>query len=759
MSIAIFSLAGKFELPSLELLSATMKTDRLPLAAITLLLVMLAPVSPKQLLRVEAAAQAQTASDRKAESIRLNNEGAQLIRRAQYQAALEKFLQALAIAQEIKDRASEVAILINIGGMYDRLGQYLKALEFYQQALKIQRESSNSSEERLRQLAGEGDTLNYIGGMYYRLEQYPKALEFFQQALRIQQELGDSPEERQRKRAGEGATLNSIGAAYAKLRQYPQALEFYERALKIRQELDNLEGESITLNGIGAVYASLRQYSKALEFVQQSLKIAQEVGNPAEEGVALNNIGLLHLLSNNATQAEKPLLEAITVWESLRPGLTDENKISLFETQAATYRYLQQSLIAQNKAEAALEIAERGRARAFVELLASRLEGTGDREQKAISPPNIQQIRQIAKAQNATLVEYSVIENQALYIWVVKPSGDMTFKSVDLKPVLQKATLAELVSAVRYEDVRVRSIAVVPIPNAEQNRELIQIASLKTLHQLLIAPIAEQLPNDPNQRVIFIPQDALFLVPFAALQAPDGKYLVEKHTILTAPSIQTLELTRAQKLGNRRQKTGGALIVGNPVMPQVTQVAGQDPIQWGEIPGTEKEAKALGQLFKVPALIGSQATEAVVKAQMPQAKLIHLATHGLFDDERGLGSAIALTPTSQEDGLLTAEEILDLKLQAELVVLSACDTGRGKITGDGVIGLSRSLISAGVPSVIVSLWAVPDSPTASLMVRFYRNLEQNPDKAQALRQAMLQTKENHPSPRDWAAFTLIGETN
>ena len=98
-----------------------------------------------------------------------------------------------------------------------------------------------------------------------------------------------------------------------------------------------------------------------------------------------------------------------------------------------------------------------------------------------------------------------------------------------------------------------------------------------------------------------------------------------------------------------------------------------------------------------------------------------------------------------------------MKLKAELVVLSACDTGQGFITGDGVIGLSRSLITAGVPSVIVSLWSVPDAPTASLMTEFYKHLQRNPDKAQALRQAMLTTMKQHSDPKDWAAFTLIGE--
>jgi CHAT domain-containing protein len=152
---------------------------------------------------------------------------------------------------------------------------------------------------------------------------------------------------------------------------------------------------------------------------------------------------------------------------------------------------------------------------------------------------------------------------------------------------------------------------------------------------------------------------------------------------------------------------------------------------------------------------------------MPQADLIHLATHGLIDELHYLDmvvpGAIALGPevpyqgdVPAPDGLLTANEILDLNLQADLVVLSACNTGKGNITGDGVIGLSRSLMAAGVPSVVVSLWAVPDAPTADLMVAFYQALQQTPDKAVALRQAMLSTMQTYDDPTDWAAFVLLG---
>jgi CHAT domain-containing protein len=146
---------------------------------------------------------------------------------------------------------------------------------------------------------------------------------------------------------------------------------------------------------------------------------------------------------------------------------------------------------------------------------------------------------------------------------------------------------------------------------------------------------------------------------------------------------------------------------------------------------------------------------------MPTARIIHLATHGLLDEaEEKVPGAIALAPSRTDDGWLTATEIMNLgMLKAELVVLSACNTGQGRLTGDGVIGLSRSFISKGVPSVIASLWSVPDAPTASFMVELYQNLQRGLDKAQALRQAMLTIKEKHPNPLNWAAFTLIGEAS
>jgi len=469
------------------------------------------------------------------------------------------------------------------------------------------------------------------------------------------------------------------------------------------------------------------------------------------EWEALAYLGNTLFKSGNLAEAEKQLRAAIGILESLRPGLDDSHKVTIFDTQVLTYTLLQQVLIAGGKPEAALEIAERGRTRAFVELLAQQLSPTQAAQSAiAVAPPTIQQIQTIAKKQNATLVQYSIVPERfllqgklrgvasKLMIWAIKPTGEIAFRQVDIKELKQqKTSLKELVVESRFFREKSRSEA-----------------ARKQLYQLLIEPIAEFLPSNPNSRVIFIGQDYLFLLPFPALQSPTGQYLIEKHTLSTAPAIQVLDLThqQRQRLAARYAEPlqgKNVLIVGNPAMP----------LELPPLPGAEQEALAIAKLFNTKAIIGDKATKTSIMQQLPKARLIHLATHGLLDDIQKLGipGAIALAPSQTDDGFLTSGEILNLRLNAELVVLSACHTGQGEITGDGVIGLSRSLIVAGVPSTIVSLWAVPDTPTALLMTDFYRHLQQNPDKAQALRSAMLTTMKQYPEPINWAAFTLLGE--
>jgi CHAT domain-containing protein/tetratricopeptide (TPR) repeat protein len=691
----------------------------------------------------------QSIGHRYGEASALMNMGIVYRRTGQYQNAIAIYMQSLAIARETGSRNMEGAILGNLGNTHRNLGQHQTALQFHQQNLTLAREIGDRR--------GEGIALGNLGNVYYDLEQYQEAVAAHRQSLAIVREMGD--------RRTEALTLGNLGNAYKKLGQYQEAARAHEQSLALFREMGDRRGEAGSLGNLGNIYGSLGQYQRATELLGQLLNIVREVGDRRSEADALNNLGLAALDSSQFVSATDYFIDAIGVYESLRiAALPDADRISIFDTYLRSYLLLQRSLVAQNEPEQALVYGEQGRARAFVELLANRIStnGTG---LESINSLNLAEIQRVAREQQATLVNYSVISDKLLFIWVVQPTGEIAFQQVDLGD----RNLSELVSLVRAT-LGVRGsdrgdIFIAHSSESPEQRQAQRQQQLQQLHQLLIEPIAQFLPTDPTQRVVIIPHQDLFLVPFVALVDGNGDYLIEQHTILTAPSIQVLDLTYQQAIANnaRSNRPTNSLIVGNPIMPSVWNPQTNETQQLSNLPGAEREAIAIAKALDADALLSGSASKAAVMAQMPNARIIHLATHGLLEygspEDSGVldvPGAIALAPSANESGLLTAAEILQMDLNAELVVLSACDTGRGRITGDGVIGLSRAFVTAGVPSLMVSLWAVDDDATAEWMVTFYDQWQQTGDKAQALRQAMLTTLENHPDPRLWAAFTLIG---
>ena len=178
-----------------------------------------------------------------------------------------------------------------------------------------------------------------------------------------------------------------------------------------------------------------------------------------------------------------------------------------------------------------------------------------------------------------------------------------------------------------------------------------------------------------------------------------------------------------------------------------------------DLPGAEEETKVIDQDWKgTRILLRKLASEANFKKFAPRFKYLHLATHGEFYSEEPLQSRILLAPGDGEDGSLTVDELYDLRLNADLVTLSACETGLGDVeNGDDVIGLTRGFLYAGAKSIVASLWPVSDKATAYLMKRFYANLKKMP-RASALRRALIATKEKFQHPFFWSAFNLTGAT-
>jgi CHAT domain-containing protein len=692
----------------------------------------------------------------------------------QYQKAINSQEQGLILAQKSQNRLQEGLSLADLSRSYRLIGNLSKAEQLAQQGVNIFRETKNYQWEVY--------ALDEISSIYVALGKADKAIEAQNRRMAIAythnvrllnygynasmvkiekakkfnfQTYRDEEEKKLRQQLSRHNLSTSLLDLLGPKATAPEQPGFFAPA-----SMSANIRESLTL--LGDAYAEVKQYSQAIEFYKSALDEEVESG----DSFGMIDIDLLTKLGNilqrvdRMKEAESYLRLALKHGEEFRTGIgygkdaskkqgADANRIFLADRKTRNFKQLQQLLIRQDRSNEALEASEEARARTFVELLAARTTGLslGD---KLPTAPKLDGMRQIAKQRNATLVQYSIVDDNLLYIWVIKPTGEISFHSTPLDPA---QPLKQLVSNSRTEmgirgraSIKIASTKSEPSTSTNSSTQ----ANLARLHQLLIDPIAKDLPSDPNQQVIFLPQDELFLVPFAALPDAQGRYLIERHTLSTAPSIQTLEFT--QTLAQRPKTQKGIVVVGDPKMPIVGGIA------LIPLPGARQEAINIAQIFQTQPLLGEQATKSTVLQQIKTAKILHLATHGLLDNVRDdMPGSIALAPSGQDNGLLSSGEIFDLKLNLDLVVLSACDTGRGKLTGDGVVGLSRSFFAAGTSSVLVSLWAVNDGSTNALMSEFYRQLQTEPNKSKALRQAMLKTRERHPNPIDWAAFTLIGE--
>ncbi|WP_204102345.1 MULTISPECIES: CHAT domain-containing protein [Spirulina sp. CCY15215] len=657
-----------------------------------------------------------------------------------YSQAISANQKALQLQRILGDRNAEGIVLSNLANVYLNIGDYERAEPLYQESLSIAKASQNEGEI--------ARILNSLGALAATREEYDRARDYYRQSLTLSQ-ARNFP-------AAEANALNNLASLYHIEKEFSLAIAKYQEFLTFARKIGDIRLIATALSGLGLAHANLEEYDRALDYYQQSRAIAGDARDTPLQSIVLGNWGHTLWKMGNLDAAEAKLKEAIALREALRTDLEDAQKVSLFDTQTTSYSWLQAVLVEQERFEEALEISERGRGRAYAEQLSLRLSG-----EEEIPPPTIADIRKIARDRHATLVEYSIIPDDSfigqgkltgkaskLFIWVIQPTGNIHFRQVDFN-LASSETLA--IAAQGNLDRLVRDTRAVIFSRRPQRAKV----KLQEIHQILIDPIADLLPDRPDEPLIIIPHRLLFLLPFPALQDAAESYLVDRHLLIIAPAIQVLQLTQQRKIQIDRLSPQNILIAGNPTMPTIP--GSPEPLP--PLPGSETEAKNIAQILDTSALIGQTATESAIATQLPQAAIAHFATHGLLDEVKALGrspGALAFTVDAETDGFLTSWEIGRLRLNADLIVLSACDTGRGEITGDGVLGLSRSFLTAGAASVAVSLWKVGDEPTAILMTEFYRQLQQDPNKAKALRQAMLKTREQYFGPSDWAAFSLIG---
>lgn len=264
-------------------------------------------------------------------------------------------------------------------------------------------------------------------------------------------------------------------------------------------------------------------------------------------------------------------------------------------------------------------------------------------------------------------------------------------------------------------------------------------AQLQQLHKRLIAPVESHIAR---KRLSIVAHGALHYLPFAALF--DGqKYLADKYSLRMLPSASVLKYLRAARSNDFKS----ILLLGNPDL--------KDPAM--DLPGAQVEAQTLAaDMTGATLLLRGAASRKAFVTLAPQAQLLHVASHGEFDASNALSSGLLLAPDGATPGRLTVSDVYQLSLNAEMVTLSACETGLGRIaSGDDVVSFTRGFLYAGASTVMASLWQVDDDSTTFMMTRFYQHLR-TLSRGEALRTAQADTRAKYAHPYFWASFYMTG---
>ncbi len=724
----------------------------------------------------------QAVNDRSGEAVTIGNIGAvyrdlgeQQLTFNYYRQAFDYYKQALSLFRALGSHAGEANILNNIGIISRDLGEKQLAIDYFNQALPIHRAVGNR--------AGEATTLNNIGLVYHDLGEKQQALNYFNQALPILQAVGD--------RAMEATTLYNRAFLQRDQNQLQAALTDIEAALEI---IEDLRGE-ITNTDLRQTYFAQVQNQGYYQFYADLLMQLHQQ-NPTEGYDAT----AFHVSERSRARTLIELLTEANV--DFRENLDNPAAIELINREQSLYNQLraQETILGQRLQNAETTEAEAEAKQAYLDTVRQLEDELSDIESqlKRLNPAyaelqypeplTLAQVQQQVLDDETVLLQYFLTENQS-YLWLVTADGYKTYT------LPSQAEINEAVTAFRAS---ITDSKCVVAPNRDTCIATEIQDPGQILYDLILSPVADEIAG---KRLLIVGDGALQYTPFAALPLPNiANYqpLLSQHEIVAAPSSTTIA-TQRQRLQARPPAPKALAVLADPVYSATdARVTGEAPPTPDDdsdnlvnsdslfptetrslcmpdatvkrLPGTRQEADAIKQYFPASGVIAAmdfQANQAWFdQAQLDQYQHLFLATHGCLDTENPEFTGLVLSLVDeqgqqQKDGYLRLGEIFTLKLAADLVVLSACETGLGDtIKGEGMVGMTRGFMYAGAERVVVSLWNVNDSATAELMSQFY-DLMHRPDNpltaAAALREAQLQLWEQYQDPRLWAAFTLQGE--
>ncbi|HEX8118505.1 MAG TPA: CHAT domain-containing tetratricopeptide repeat protein, partial [Pyrinomonadaceae bacterium] len=717
-------------------------------------------------------------------------------------------------------------LLRHIGTTYLLQGNYPLALRYFERVLR--------RDEEARDETGMAWSLGYLGGVYRAQGRYEQALEHLERGLRLFEKLGV--------RDGEARTLATMGGVQHLRGDSVRALEYFRRSLELRERMDAKEGVAGSLLGVATVHASRGEHAQALDAASRSATLARRIGSPHVLWGALLFAGRAHLALGHVEEARRAFDESISTVESLRAHVAggEEGQELFFADKLAPYHEVMGMLIREGREAEAFKYAEAGKGRVLLDVLRAgrgrargrmtAAEAAREVELRRVMNDISSELRRVQTAPTPAgtraedlqgRLEQARLEYSAFRASLYASHSEMRVESGEARPVTPEDVAGLLsdedTAIVEYVVTEHRThlfvftkgngdatpslkIHAVDITRAELSRraeefrrqlaqgDLLFSRNARELYDLLLKPAEGELKD--KRRLVIVPDDKLWELPFQALQTDAGGYLIERSAVAYAPSLTVLREMTLRRVSRERapRRAATLLAFGNPLLGDSSARGAGGVLMHGgdaanSLPEAERQVRALAALYgprRSRVYTRAEAREERVKREAGSFSVLHLATHGTLDDASPMYSNVVLAHggrgkvagnVSGEDGLLEAWELMEMRLDAELVVLSACETARGRVTpGEGLIGLSWALFVAGSPVTVVSQWKVESASTTELMLDFHRHLQERfsrqrgaggMTKAEALRLAALRLlrSERYAHPFYWAGFVMVGDGN
>jgi len=736
-----------------------------------------------------------------------------------YSQALRHYEEALSIARIIKDSEDESDCLTNIGEIYIQLGNYEKALEYQKNVLKI-------DQEKLKKDAFVAKDLNNIGVTYqkkYAFQSHDKddlhnALANYEESLRIARKIKDVETEID--------ALTNIGMAYKDLESYPEALNYFKLSLEKAEISQDLEEIANLFINIGTIYAIQENYDLSLKYCQQAIDTASLTGKENILWEAYFEIANSYMRRGNQEKSLENYKKSISFIEKIRSRIQlEELKASYLasDKRIEAYQNLVNLLCKLSDSEPeklhnveAFDYLERAKARAFLDRLEVsqvnisqgvdiELLSLEDGLMKEISGLNLELFTPGLGEEKEKSIKEQIrlceerMEALKRKIRLSSPAyADIKYPQIITLEQAQKQMLDSKTAFFEYclgkENshafvITKRKFKIFPLPRAkeiqEQVAEYLKAITDKENHDFklgyeLFTMLVLPGLDEKIEKLVFIPDDILHYLPFETLlsQKDRKRWLIEDYKIAYTPSISSLrEIIQHGRLSEIKPKKD-LLAFGDPFFgsdeegasardtSETSRPVGAFNVSRLEYSGFEVERIAsLFKKTKIDTFKRKEASEEKLKdLNLEDYKILHFATHCLIDDKKPDRSSIVLSigNASSEDEILQMREVFNLKLNSDLVTLSACQTGLGQfIKGEGIEGLSRAFFYAGASSTLISLWAVHDQATSQFMERYYFHLRSSNSIMNALQKTKLEMINSDilSHPYYWAGFIITGNSD